>query len=77
MCSSGGLGKGVGGGGMLGFRPRIKFMDVWSSVQHRPELQPPAHVQEELTLLAPCGKITPSLAYPPSVAPSHPPSCTS
>lgn len=70
-----------GSGGVLGFRLRIKFIDVWCSAQHRPELQPPAHVQEELTLLAPCGKSPPPPAYspslPPSLAPSLPPSCTS
>lgn len=42
MFSSGGLGKAVERG-VLGFRLRIKFIDVWSSAQHRPELQPPAH----------------------------------
>lgn len=57
-------------GGVLGFRLRIKFIDVWSSAQHRPELQPPAHVQEELTLLAPCGKSPPPPVYSPSLPPS-------
>lgn len=79
MCSSGGLGKGVGWG-VLGFRLRIKFIDVRSSAQHRPELQSPAHIQEELTLLAPCGKSPPPPAYSPSLAhsltrslpPAHP-----
>lgn len=63
-----------GTGGVLGLR--IKFIDVWSPVQHRPELQPLAHIQEELTLLAPCGKSPPPLAYslslPPSLPPAHP-----
>ena len=68
------LRKGSWGWGVLGFRLRIKFIDVWSSAQHRPELQPPAHVQEELTLLAPCGKSPPPPAYSPSLAHSLPPS---
>lgn len=63
----------MGGGSVLGFRLRIKFIDVWSSVQHRPELQPLAHIQEELTLLAPCGKSPPPPACPPSIVPSLPP----
>lgn len=78
MFSSGGLG-GSREKGVLGFRLRIKFIDVWSSALHRPEPQPPAHgprahIQEELTLLAPCGKSPlPRLALPPLL----PPSCTS
>ena len=46
-------------------------MDVWSPAQHRPELQSPAHVQEELTLLAPCGK-SPPPSLPPALPPAHP-----
>lgn len=34
---------------MSGFSFRIKFIAV-ELVEQRPELQPPAHVQEELTL---------------------------
>lgn len=46
-------------------------MDVWSPAQRRPELQPPAHAQEELTLLAPCGK-SPPPSLPPALPPAHP-----
>ena len=60
-----------GGWGVLGLRPRIKFMDVWSPAQRRPELQPPAHAQEELTLLALCGK-SPPPSLPPALPPAHP-----
>lgn len=73
MCSSGGLGKGVQRGGVLGFRLRIKFIDVWGSGQHRPELQPPTHVQEELTLLVPRGKSPLPPACLPSLGSSLPP----